>query len=254
MGTLALVSPASSLAARTVRIADRRPHLDPKGGKRAHSDRFHRGRTTVPVSRPEGGYQLIPAAHLALAWWAYREKFIRLADLRVWFAAWEMRARRCRLPSPLPRRYGLRELDRLTGLAPKRLKAALRRLEAAGLLRWSESAIEFPAPSEALAVLDGDGFRRFLDAIPNHQRRVPVPRRILRLLAGGCRPALIATILGHLLRCLYLKGGQFQEVGRVKASWIADTFGVGLQTGQGGAGKSWSALGWLLPLPSPQGP
>ena len=86
-------------------------------------------------SRPAGGYQLIPAIHLAMAWRAYRDNLIRLADLRVWFAAWEMRARRCRLPSPLPRRFGLGELAKLTGLSPRRLKAALRRLEAAKLLR-----------------------------------------------------------------------------------------------------------------------
>jgi hypothetical protein len=206
---------------------------------------------SVPLSRPEGGYQLIPAVHLALAWWAYHENLIRLADLRVWFACWEMRARRCRLPSPLPRRFGMGELARLTGLSPRRLKAAIRRLEAARLLRWSDAAIGFPAVAEALDGLDGDGFRRFLDAIPNNRRRVPVPRRVLRLLAEGCRPALIATILGHLFRCLYVKGGAFQAIGRVKASWIADTFGVGLRRAKQ-ARRELVAMGWLVPLPSPQ--
>src|SRR5262249_38772534 len=160
------------------------------------------------------------------------------------------RARRCRHPSPLPQRFGFGELARLTGLAPRRLKAALRRLETAKLLRWSEAAIGFPAPAETLAELDGDGFRRFLDRIPHHHRRVPVPRRILRLLADGCRPALIATILGHLLRCLYMKGGVFQEVGRVKASWIAEVFGVGLRRVKQ-ARRELVAMGWLIPLPSP---
>jgi hypothetical protein len=206
---------------------------------------------SIPLSRPEGGYHLIPAVDLALAWWAYRENLIRLADLRVWFACWEMRARRCHLPSPLPRRFGLGELAKLTGLSPRRLKAAIRRLEAARLLRWSEAAIGFPAAAEAIAGLDGDGFRRFLDHIPNHDRRVPVPRRILRLLAQGCRPALIATILGHLLRCLYSKGGQCQGVGRVKASWIADAFDVGLRRVKE-ARAELVAMGWLIPLPSPQ--
>jgi hypothetical protein len=203
------------------------------------------------LSRPEGGYQLIPAVHLALAWWAYHEGHIRLADLRVWFAAWEMRARRCRVASPLPRRFGIGELARLTGLDPRQLKAALRRLEAARLLCWSERAVAFPLAAEAIALLDGDGFRHFFDQIPNHDRRVPVPRRILRLLAGGCRPALIATILGHLLRCLYLKGGTFQDVGRVKASWIAEVFGVGLRRVKD-ARRELVAMRWLIPLPSPQ--
>src|SRR5262249_32693600 len=181
---------------------------------------------------------------LALAWWAYRQDVIRLADLRVWFACWEMRARRCGAPSPLPRRFGMGELARLTGLTPKRLKAGLRRLEAARLLCWSESALAFPLAAEAIALLDGDGFRRLCDRIPTHDRKVPVPRRILRLLAGGCRPAMIATILGHLFRCLYVKGGMFQALGRVKASWIADTFGVGLRRVKE-ARRELATIGWL---------
>jgi hypothetical protein len=206
---------------------------------------------SIPPAKPRGGYQLIPAVRLALAWWAYHEKLIRLVDLRVWFAAWEMRARRCRRPSPLPRRYGLGELQGLTGLSLKRLNASLRRLEAAGLLAWSESAITFPVSLEGVPLSDRDGFRRFLDQIPNRRRLVPVPRRILRLLADGCRPALIATILGHLFRCLYLKDGQCQPVGRVKASWIAGTFGVGLRRVKE-ARQELIAMGWLIPLPSTQ--
>jgi hypothetical protein len=207
---------------------------------------------SIPPAKPKGGYQLIPAVHLALAWWAYREKLIRLVDLRVWFAAWEMRARRCRRPAPLPRRFGLDELQRLTGLTCKRLKASLRRLEAAGLLAWSKSAIAFPVSVEGVRLADRDGFRYFLDHIPNRRRLVPVPRRILRLLAGGCRPALIATILGHLFHCLYVKGGQCLPVGRVKASWIAGTFGVALRRVKH-ARQELIALGWLVPLESKQG-
>ena len=56
-----------------------------------------------------------------------------------------------------------------------------------------------------------------------------------RLLAGGARPALIATILGHLLRCLYLKGGKCSARGRVKASWIAEHLRRRPAPGQGGA-------------------
>ena len=37
---------------------------------------------SIPLRKPRGGYQLIPVVHLALAWWAYHEKLIRLVDLR----------------------------------------------------------------------------------------------------------------------------------------------------------------------------
>jgi hypothetical protein len=201
--------------------------------------------------KPKGGYQLIPVVHLALAWWCYREKLIRLSDLRVWFAAWEMQARRCRRPGPLPRRFGLAELRGLTGLSPRRLGESLRRLQAAGLLTWSDSAIGFPAAVASIPLPDRAAFEQFLERLPNHRRRVPVPRRILRLLAGGARPALIATILGHLIRCLYLKDGGCTARGRIKASWIADTFGVGLRRVKE-ARQELIAMGWLITLDAGQ--
>jgi hypothetical protein len=201
--------------------------------------------------KPKGGYQLIPAPLLAVAWWCYREKLIRLVDLRVWFAAWEMQARRCRRPAPLPRRFAMDELRGLTGLSPRRLGGSVRRLEAAGLLDWSESAIGFPASPDDIPLPDRAAFGRFLDRIPNHRRRLPVPRRIVRLLAGGARPALIATILGHLLRCLYLRQGKCSARGRVKASWIAETFGVGLRRVKE-ARRELIAMGWLIPLDAGQ--
>src|SRR4051794_1401702 len=206
---------------------------------------------SVTPRKPKGGYQLIPAVHLALAWWCYREKLIRLADLRAWFAAWEMRARRCRRPGPLPRRFGLEELRGLTGLSPRRLQESLRRLAAAGLLSWSESAIQFPASPHALPPPHRAAVGRSLARLPTPRRRVPVPRRILRLLAGGARPVLIATVLGHLLRCLYLKQGKCSARGRVKASWIADTFGVALRRVKE-ARRELIAMGWLIPLDAGQ--
>ena len=164
-------------------------------------------RETVPPAKPRGAISSSPPSDWPSPGGPTTRNSSASPICRVWFAAWEMRARRCRRPSPLPRRFSLDELQRLTGLSPKRLKASLRRLEAAGLLAWSESAIAFPVSVEGVPLADRDGFRDFLNRIPNRRRLVPVPRRILRLLAGGCRPAMIATILGHLFRCLYLKGG-----------------------------------------------
>ncbi len=74
------------------------------------------GATEAP-RKPHGGYRLIPLVLLALAWWAYKNRRIRLADLRVFFAIHEMAARRCCAPLDRPQRFGLQELLRLTGLA-----------------------------------------------------------------------------------------------------------------------------------------
>jgi hypothetical protein len=169
----------------------------------------------------------------------------------VWFAAWEQRARRGCRPRVLPCRFGLGELARLTGLAERQVKASLKRLAAAKLLAWSDTAVEFPVWTASVPLAEREAFREFLGRIANHRRKVPVPRRILRLLAGGVRPALIATILGHVLRCLYLKQGGCSARGRIKASWIAETFGVGLRRVKE-ARQELVALGWLVPLPAAQ--
>jgi hypothetical protein len=204
-----------------------------------------------PPAKPRGGYRIITAAVLAAAWWAYRRKLIRLVDLRVWFAAHEMDARRCRVEPDLPRRFTIEELRNLTGLSPRRLKDSLRRLQAARLLSWSDSALGLPESPDDLPVDEPDNFGAFLNRIPNLDRKVPVPRRILRLLAGGARPALIATVLGHLIRGLYLKSGRCLGRGRVKASWIADTFGVSLRRVKQ-ARHELIASGWLVPLDADQ--
>ena len=205
----------------------------------------------APPAKPKGGYRIITAAVLAAAWGAYRRKLIRLVDLRVWFATHEMDARRCRIELDFPRRFNLEELRKLTGLSLKRLKDSVRRLQAAKLLNWSETALGFPESRDGWPVDGQANFQAFLDQIPNRERKVPVPRRTLRLLAGGARPALIATVLGHLIRGLYLKSGKCLDRGRVKASWIADVFGIGLRRVKQ-ARHELIAMGWLIPLDADQ--
>jgi hypothetical protein len=205
----------------------------------------------APPAKPKGGYRIITAVLLAAAWGAYRQKLIQLVDLRVWFAAHEMDARRCRVGKGFPRKFHREELRKITGLAPRRLRDSLRRLQDANLLIWAEAALAFPNETDDLPVADRPEFRTFLDRIPNPNRKVPVPRRILRLLAGGARPALIAAILGHLLRGLYLKGGECRPRGRVKASWIAHVFGVDLRRVKQ-ARQELILSGWIIPLDADQ--
>ena len=202
-------------------------------------------------AKPRGGYRIITAAILTAAWGAYRLKLIRLVDLRVWYATHEMDARRCRVEQGHPRRFHREELRKLTGLSLKRLKDSLRRLEAARILSWSETTLGFPDAPDVLALERYAGLQAFLDKIPNPDRKIPVPRRTLRLLAGGARPALIATVLGHLIRGLYLKSGKCLDRGRVKASWIVDTFGVSLRRVKQ-ARHELIAGGWLIPLDADQ--
>ncbi|MBV8457221.1 MAG: hypothetical protein JO122_11470 [Acetobacteraceae bacterium] len=202
--------------------------------------------------KPAGGYRLIPVLLLVMAWWCYRAKRIRLADLRAYFACHEMAARRClSRQAGFPAHFTTAELARLAGTTQRRARASLHRLEAAGLLRWAEDEIGFAGSPEALHAEDLAGFWAMFEKIRNRKRQIPVPRRILRLMAGGARPALIATILGLLCRCLYRRGGRLRARGRCKASWIADTFGVDLRRVKA-ARRELIALGWLLPARSAQ--
>jgi hypothetical protein len=90
-----------------------------------------------------------------------------------------------------------------------------------------------------------------LAQISNHHRRIPVPRRLLRFLARGCSRVLLATILGHLFRCLYYRQGQCRADGFCKASWIAEVFGVSPRAVKT-ARQRLEALGFLQRTETPQ--
>ena len=141
--------------------------------------------------------------------------------------------------------YGLAELSRLTGVSPRRARASVKRLVAAGLLTWSDDVIGFPDA----------GRPRTTTPWPTPSAAgkgaLAIPRRILRLLAGGARPALIATAIAVLLRCLARGRGGFRSRGRVKAAWIARTFDVDLRRVKQ-ARAELIDLGWIVPEPDDQ--
>ena len=214
--------------------------------------------TTTPypklkARKPVGGFIFLTVQQLCLLWWAYRTRLIQLMDFRVWFAAHEMVARRCKLePDQVPA-YTPKELHGLVGgVGGEHLRASLRRLEAVGLLTWSRTLLTFAtSPSDLRGIHDLADFHSMLHAISNAQRRVPVPRQVVRLIAGGCRATVIATILGHMLRCLYYKDHRCISGGWCKASWIAAVFRMD-QRNIKAARKHLVAIGWLQMLDIPQ--
>src|SRR6266567_1581456 len=162
----------------------------------------------LTAKKPHGGFHFLIVQQLCLVWWAYRSRLIQLRDLRVWFAAHEMVARRCQLAPDQVSDYTPKELHGLVGgVGGEHLRAA--------------------------------------------QRRVPVPRQAVRLIAGGCRATVIATMLGHLIRCLYYRDHHCISGGWCKASWIAEVFGVDLRSVKA-ARKHLVAIGWLQTVPTPQ--
>lgn len=196
----------------------------------AWNNSWNRRKSEYSRVKPEGGYCFISAMALIRAWWAYKRRIIRLFDLRVWFACFEVVARRCDVaPNRFPR-YSFDEVHRLVGgKNPAQVQTAVRRLTNAGLLNWSERQIRFATYDRDFALDCDPDFQRMLDLVVNHRRKVPVPRRTIRFLSAMTRPVCMATMIGHLLRCLYYRKGRCAPEGRCKTSWIAETFSVDIR-------------------------
>ena len=204
-----------------------------------------------PQRKPDGGFFFFTVTQLVMAWTALREAEIGLKELRVYFALAEMKSRRCGCTDDdPPPEFTPLEVRRLVGGAGGE-REAVQKLLAVGLLREvSETSIEFATDPGELR-FEPKTLDATLDLIPNNDRRVPVPRRIVRLIAGGARRTLIATILGHLIRCLFYKRGMCHPKGCVKASWIAEVFGVSERRVHQQR-RHLVALGWLLPQKTSQ--
>jgi len=181
---------------------------------------------TFTGAKCEGGYRLIHAAQLFMAWWAYRQGHLEFRDLRAYFALHEMVARRCVMERAVKPRYMLQELVKLTGgKGQDQATASIHRLERAGLVTWGSSHISF-AESPSQSAGDAEAFAIQFGKIANRRRRIPVPRRTIRWLAKASRPVLVATVLGHLFRCVYAKGQLVAAEGSISASWVAEVFQV----------------------------
>lgn len=191
-----------------------------------------------------GGFVLVSVASLMVAWRACRVRPLGTGDFRTFLACLELRARRCGLQEGQVAAYGLAELAKLLGVTERRARASTRRLTEAGLLTWSEGSIEVPD-----RVLDPED--PAANSIGGGRGSLAIPRRMLRFLAHGARPALIATVLGLLLRCLSRRRGGFDDRGRCKVSWIASVFGVDARRVKA-ARRELVNLGWIHPEASDQ--
>jgi hypothetical protein len=178
------------------------------------------------VRKPEGGFIFISVRQLCRAWVAYQQRLIGIVDLWVWFAAHELVARRCQVQRGQPVHYRVEELTDLVS-GTHSMASSLRKLARANLLHWHETKLTFPDDRSTLS--DSAAVRAMLEQITNHHRLIPVPRRLIRYLAGGCHRVMVATIMGHLLRCLYYRDGGCRPQGHCKATWIAQVFGVSVR-------------------------
>jgi hypothetical protein len=177
--------------------------------------------------KPVGGFLFLTVTQLSMVWWCYQKRLIQLKDLRVWFAAQELVARRCQMKDRQRPRYGMEELRRLVAGRGGE-KDSLRRLQQIGLLTWDASHIAFALTPADLQVSDLSSLHEMLARIQNNRRKVPVPRQVVRFIfiAAPSKRCAIATILGHLIRCLYYRAGECRSGGFCGASWVAEVFHI----------------------------
>jgi hypothetical protein len=176
-----------------------------------------------------GGYLLLRGSTLLASWWLMRRGTISFRDWRVYLGLHELLTRRKHSRRKSVPRFDEDELLLLLQLPRTHTsRAAVRRsirvLTTAGMLSWSESALTLHDPSR-WATPDHD-IPVDLLGIGNSNRLIPIPRRLLRLMTSTRQPALAATVLGHCIRCIFNAGTRERGRGLVKASWIADLFGI----------------------------
>lgn len=105
--------------------------------------------------------------------------------VQAWLAAHELVEERCTLAKGRVPRFKVGELRSLVGSrADEHLRASLRRLRTCGLLCWSETKLRFVQSTDEVKVGTAEDLQATLQRVPNHRRRVPVPRRFLVHLCG----------------------------------------------------------------------
>ncbi len=185
------------------------------------------------MTRPKvcGGTCAIFPVQICLVWSAYQAETISWLALKVWFALWIIKSSRCKqIKEGTPYQYHISELYRyFKRVSKKALDEALRELEAVNLVKFTESDIWF---AERFEDLINDQVRDYAEEMFNQlhpntrDKRMSFPRRLLKLIIkSGKKIVRVATLLGLLLRIMLTKFYDAYK-GCVKASWIADLFGV----------------------------
>lgn len=195
-----------------------------------------------------GGSINIPALELCCVWTMLQEGHIRPLDARTWLACLEVRERRKFAGRGRTPAYEVAEVAALIGGTEIGARASIRRLQRAGLVRWTSSGPSFVESPENLAVVDVSSVLEMAALMPARRRSFPMPRRMLRLLAGGVKRSVLATVFGHLLRCPhYTKTKGWDPVGACKASWVAEAFGVSERSVKRARAHLVHELRWLMP-------
>lgn len=196
--------------------------------------------------RPVWGFARVHVESVCRLWTAYREGELKRQDLQTWFGVHELLMRRCTLRAGRSPKFSERELQPLTGFDACSVRASLRRLEGRGFLSWSEHKVSILGGCKHMPLA---GLTAMLSLVTNHRRTLPIPRQTILHLARTRRPVMLATMLGHLFRCMYYRSRECVSWGTCKASWIAETFRVDARNVKAARGEL-ERSGWLRQLDS----
>lgn len=186
-----------------------------------------------------------------MAWGLLLNGELRPIDVRVWLAVREMQERRRHAGKGRKPEFTLEELRDLVGGGGGGLRSSLRRLRASRLVVWAEGGPRVATSPDELVTGNLERVWGIYGAIPARRKSVPVPRRILRLLAGGVKRSVLATALGQLTCCLFFNRREgWNPQGSCKASWIASTFGLS-ERSVIRARQHLEELGWLRRVEAP---
>jgi hypothetical protein len=200
----------------------------------------------------ESGYKTITPIQLCNALSALDESAITYRAFRIYIACFSLQAareaasrvrRRAGRRGEIPPRYTIEELMRLVhGTGRAGVLRDLGRLRRAGLILFSERAIDVTA----VPLTSSSGLLERAVGSRSPTRPIPVPRSMLRFLAGCTRPVLAKTIAAYLLRGLSIdrRSGEVNGKGTVKLSWVAETFGVSERAARY-ARAELVGLGWI---------
>lgn len=240
----------------------------------AHKAAEPRGRRAGTVhdwfdvrEKPVGGFARLSVHQVLLIAWARMAGLISPFEFRLWWAAVEVRERRetaareRRGGQAVPSDFGnYAEWAGLVGSGggEKAARRAFKRLHRLGLLSCSRESLRLIESPDELRRDDLSGYWELVERVGLAARRgqpLPIPRSMVRLLAGGVSKAVAFTMLGVVLRCLRRRklNGSWMCVsgGLVSAAWISETFLLGEATVKH-AFKHLRSLAWLVRLETPQ--
>ena len=182
----------------------------------------------------QGGYRTMTPIQICNGLAAYDDGRMRYRTLRSYLAcvavlASREAAQRARRQPVRDARQVVRpaEVAKLTGSTEAAARTDLKRLARIGLVEREGELVRvaseaIPCAGELLAL-----------ASPSRswRRPIPMPRSLLRFLAGCTRPALAKVLLAHCLRGLTLdrRTGEVRSRGTLKSTWVASTFALSLR-------------------------